>query len=412
MLGRTAHALVWLSLVVYTVVQAFSSTYDPYSADLSMPGLPDTLQIFAFFAFVHGYLSRHWGWTAAALVLTLTSSPSGLLLVVFWLAGIVVCGGRAEWPRVRSGAIALSVAVVALALVPLGLRALSLPEPGSEHGLAGLVGRFAFLQFTDWRRLLWVMVPAGIFPFVAVLAWRRLDLVGRTLLMAAGAYFAMFFVQAHVMLHHFVPAMLLPIAAFWRLDDAGRGWRGPVSVLAGCLALWVSLPHVALPVTAARTVGQAIEDQGGGYDRLEPSSLKRADLLATLFPKDYEPSVPGSSYGGSPLAWAYYAQRPERIASEINYVLVGPTDAGPVGARRVAENEAGAVYVRQDEVWEGHRALRPPTPAGSRLYWTPRGILFRSVPLEGGPWILDVPQWLERMGVDVEGLARALGARR
>ena len=86
--GRQAQVLVWLGLVAYTVVQVYSSTYDPYSADVSMPGLPDTLQVFTLLAFVHVYLARHWGWATASLALTLLSSPSGPMLGVFWLGAI------------------------------------------------------------------------------------------------------------------------------------------------------------------------------------------------------------------------------------------------------------------------------------------------------------------------------------
>src|SRR6185503_15126179 len=227
--GRGSYVLVWLALVAYTVVQAFSATYDPYSADLAMPGVPDTLQVFTFLGFVHSYLSRRWGWTAGFLLLTLMSSPSGLVLVVFMLAAMFLCAGRGERPAIRRATLMLFGVIAAMAVAPPVLGALSLPRPGKEHGITGLLLRFAFLQFTDWHRVLWVVVPSGIFPFAAYLVWRRLDAAGRALLLVTTAQFALFFLQAYVMIHQFAPAMRLPLAPLWRRFGChGPRLQGPL----------------------------------------------------------------------------------------------------------------------------------------------------------------------------------------
>lgn len=407
-----SRVLIWGSLVVYSVVQAFNSTYDPYSADLSMPGLPDTLQVLAFLGFVHAYVQRHWGWTAWFLVLTLSSSPSGVFLVGLWLAAAVWQDGHAERVPVRRGLMLLLAVLAVFSLVGPIRRWLGLPEPGAEHGFAGLLVRFAFLQLTDWTRLLWVIVPVGIAPAGAFLAWRRLDRLGRTVLAVVVGHFVVFYVQAHVHIHQFVPAMVLPIAALWRLDILQRRqWRAAVAATT-LLALWLSWPPNTRPVVAARIVGSAVEDRPFGYAELQPAAFRRGELLETLFPPDFQPAVPTETYGGSTLAWMYYAHRAAASPLRANYVLTTAFEVPPEGARWHAANEAGVVYVRSDAEWQRHRSLRPPTPAGSPLYWTPRGIFFRSVPLEGGPWVLDIPAVLNRWGIDVEGLAREFGILR
>jgi hypothetical protein len=409
-LGRWRQVLIWMALVAYTVVQAFSSTYDPYSADLSMPGLPDTLQIFTFLGFVHAYLARRWGWTAVFLALTLLSSPAGLVLVLFWLGAIVLTTGRVEWPAARRCAGILVAVFAMMVAMPVVLSALSLPQPGKEHGLVGLLRRFAFLQFTDWHRLLWVIVPSGIYPFAAFVMWKRLDPVGRALLIVITAQFAMFFVQAHVMIHQFAPAMLLPLVAVWRTSAwEGRPWHGALAGAAATIAILVSLPVHGTPVVAARQIGRTVADSGRGYETLAPTAYLRTILLNDLFPEDYKAEVPEQSYGGSALAWGIYSHRNPTPAADINYVLTEPGAPAPPGARLHSSNDAGALYVKDDAVWRRHRELRPPTPAGSRVYWTPRGMLFHGRPRDGGPWILDVPAWLTRMGFDVEGLAGRLG---
>jgi hypothetical protein len=107
-----------------------------------------------------------------------------------------------------------------------------------------------------------------------------------------------------------------------------------------------------------------------------------------------------------------YAQRPATASPDVNYILTAPDQAPPPGAVLRARNEAGAVFVISEELWQRHRDLRPATPAGARVYHNQRGILFRSVPLKDGPWILDLPAVLGRLGVDVEALVRRLGVER
>jgi hypothetical protein len=169
----------------------------------------------------------------------------------------------------------------------------------------------------------------------------------------------------------------------------------------------VSLPANAAPVLAARTIGTAVLDEGSDRHDLSVRAFQRRTLLNSLFPKDYEPGVPGATYGGSSLAWSYYAREGGETSADINYVLVAVGGPPPTGMRLHATNDAGSLYVRSDDLWQRHRAMRLPTPAGSVLYRTPRGILFRSVPLgDDGPWILDVPRWLERLGIDVNRMAQ------
>jgi hypothetical protein len=182
--------------------------------------------------------------------------------------------------------------------------------------------------------------------------------------------------------------------------------------VAGVAALVLSLPSDPAPHTSARLVGSAIEDRLGGYEVLDPAVFRRSSMLRHLFPYDWNPSVPSGSYGGSPLAWNYYAHQPSAPRREVNYVLQAAGDPPPTGARLLVREEGVALYVRSDAVWSSHRAIRPPTPAGSPLYAVPRGILFRSVPLTNGPPIINLVDVAERAGIDVEPLLTRLGVKR
>ncbi|MEQ1858170.1 MAG: hypothetical protein ABL963_17080, partial [Longimicrobiales bacterium] len=271
------------------------------------------------------------------------------------------------------------------------------------------------LQFTDLRRLAYVIVPCGILPALYSLAWRRQDEVSKALTLTAGAYFLFFYFQAYVSLHQFFPAMTIPIVVMWRTIEwsspAARRW-GPVAVLAsGILALALqSPPRLAVDISG-RIVGAAFEDRLPGYAQSTPESLRRAELAYGLFPVTWEPEVPEESFGGSTLIWNVYAHRSRPSAVQPNYVLQAADDLPPPGARLVGRDDSmGAeLYVLSDSVWRAHLALRPPTPAGSRLMAVPRGILFRTETLEGGPHIIAVLDVLDAMGIDTDALLRRLG---
>jgi hypothetical protein len=80
--------------------------------------------------------------------------------------------------------------------------------------------------------------------------------------------------------------------------------------------------------------------------------------------------------------------------------------------RLIAQENDASLYVRSEAVWRSHRALKPPTPAGSSIYAMPRGIFFRSVPLPNGPYIVNVVDVIEGFGFDMQPILDWLGVKR
>jgi hypothetical protein len=411
---------VWLGITTYAVALAFSATYNPYSADIALPATQDTLLMACFLGFVLAFIRNERGWMLLFAWLTYVSLPSGLLLMGFWVAAAFVTA-RVDYRReIARATLAILVCVVGGVLVSNLLPALGASPPGSEYGAAGFLRYFAFLQFTDVRRLLYVAIPAGILPVAALALWKRQDPPARVVSLVTAGYFLLFYVQAHVSLHHFVPAMLLPIVVLWRIVPGHgrerRVWLGAATV-AGLFGLALSLPPNARVDTSAREVGASIEDRTGGYEHSAPGQFAASELLAELFPVDWDPSVPERAYGGSPVAWNYYArhearQEPARPLASTNYVLLPSDSPPPPEARLVASRPNAALYVLSDEVWKAHLALRPPSPAGSRWLAVPRSTLFRSVPAGDGPMVFDVVAILEDLGIDVSVILRRLGVER
>ena len=411
-LSRGVLGATWLSILAYAFGMAFSATYNPYSADIALPATQDTLLVICFLAVIHAHLRQEWAWFALCTALTYVSLPSGLVLVAMWLLGVLVAARPWRWRPVLAGFAVLLGCVIAGALLPRILEAAGAPPPGGEYGLAGILRYFAFLQFTDWRRFMYVAVASGIVPFAMLFFWRRHDTASRALVITTALYFLFIFVQGYISLHHLVPAMVLPVVVAARASDGRSSGRrlAPVWVAAGVVAVVLSLPRSFAIHTAGREIGGTIFARTGDYRNLDPRVFNASTLLAQLFPYDWDPAVP-AVYGGSPLVWNHYARR-DGDSAGANYMLQWDSLPAPPGFRLVARDSVAALWVRDEALWAAHRALTPPTPAGSATYVVARGTLFRSVPRGNGPAVVSVIDLLERAGVDVDPLLGRLGVTR
>lgn len=418
--GQAERWLIWLALATFTAVTVYSSTYEPYSADIALPTAEDTLLMACLFGFVHAFLTRRSGAIALFAFLTFTAEANGLVLMLFWLASVWLVWRprpRAEllWPAASvAGCLAFA------ALLPPLLGAAGLPRPGSEHSLVQLLYKFNFLQWEHWQRFLYAAVPGGILPFCALLAWRRQDPTARALTLTSAAYFLLFYIQAFTTLHYFVPAMLLPLAVFWRLNFAAAGatarrWMTGAAAAAGMVALILSWPANRELHTTARAVADAVEDRTPALATVDPAAFRRSEILWKLLPSDWEPEVPRKTYGGSALVWDYYARRGKAPrAGAANYVLQLASAAPPPEGKLIATHSDVALYVLREDVWKQHRAMQPPTPAGNPMYAVPRWMLFglNGYPRDGGPSVINLLELIARSGFDVKEKLRQWGLKR
>ncbi len=413
--GLVEHWLLWLGLSVYAVAMAFSATYNAYAADIAVPGTQDTLLMACFLGFIWAFLGHAKGWMCLFAGLTFLTLPNGVLLIGFWLFSVTVVWRPRPWKQIVEGAGAVGICLVIVAVAQRLLAAFHLSSPGEEYGPVALLRHFAFLQWSDWHRIAFLVVPCGILPAAALLLWRRQDQLARALTALTVIYFGFFYIQATTVLHYFVPVMLLPLVILWRSDLVSvpryRPWILGCTAAAGFAALLISLPKTSSVDMSARLVGGAIEDRLGDYEAFDPRVFKGSELLYHLFPSDWDAKVPFESYGGSAVAWNYYAHHKDGANHDVNYVLQQSTDPPPAGMRGLAQEGTAVLYVRSDSVWTGHRALRPPTPAGSPVYEIPRGMLFRSVPLKGGPQIISVLDLLEGLGIKTDPILHRLGVK-
>ncbi len=400
------------ALACYAVSMAFSATYSPYSADIALPATQDTLLMIAWLGVVIASLRVEYGWLSWFVALTYISLPSGIILVGFWLVARLLVERPRPWPQVAACGGILLACMAGAALLPGLLFMSGLPQPGGEYGLAGVLRYFAFLQLTDASRLLYVLIPAGLFPWLALVAWRAQDTVARALTLVSIAYFLFFFVQAQVSLHHFVPAMIVPIVIAAR-TSAGQPLAGVSWLVMAAVAFVMALPQRAAVHLTGRTVGATIVERAGDYADSDPAVLRASTLLDRVVPYDWNPAVPASSYGGSPLVWNRYAVHGGEPTAATNYILQPFHEALPAGWQLVAWESGGAsLLMRSPSVLDAQLALRPPTPAGSRWLAVPRATLFRSVAEHEGDRSISTIGLLENIGIDVGPWLDRLGVER
>jgi len=398
--------LVWISLASYSLVMAYSATYDPYCSDIGLPATQDTLLLVCFLGLVVCYLRQEWLWVGVFTLFCLLASPGGPLLAGGWWLALAVGSRRRNWGQLARFGTLLAAAVLLTALLPRMLELFGLPAPGKEHTTGALLSKFRYAVFDDFRRVLWVVVPAGSYPAAVLFSWRRADDGTRALLVLWLLTFVMYYFMAFVALHYFVPAMLLPLVAFWRHHRLER-WAKPEPMLLACyfaalVALGLGTPQGSAIYTGTREVGSTVDARGlPGYATMEPQYFHGMDLLEQLFVPGWNPEVPARAYAGSAAAWSFYAQR-ARPGTRREYALLPPHTPAPPGGQRIAANEDAVLYVRDRAAWEAQRALQPADSNGRALYAVPRDVLFHREGAFEALRIIDIKDLLKSSD-DTEG---------
>ncbi len=128
-----------------------------------------------------------------------------------------------------------------------------------------------------WQRWLFLFVPCGIVPTLALFDWKRLDPPARALAATTIAYFVAFYIQAQTKLHYFAPSMVMPLPVLcrsrWLAESSSRRLVLPAATAGGVVAALLSLPQTAKPVTVARIVGCSTGRAFWGLRAYEPGLI-------------------------------------------------------------------------------------------------------------------------------------------
>ena len=383
------------ALFLFCFVMAFNTSYGPYFADIALPLVREPLIVLGFLGYVLFFRERRLVPMAAVSTLGLLSAPNGLLLVGFFLGSHFLL--TRPWPFrdvLIGGLIALGVSAAASAAM-VALEAAGVTRVGGEFGAGSILRRLRFVTPFETQRLLFWLLPAGILPGLALLAWRWQDRLSRVLTLTTVIYVLFFYVQAYRILpHHFAPAALLPLIVFWRLAPVRAA---PVPALAAALAgvgvaLWASWPETIRPFTHTRGFAARIAFPGAPSDPLDPARMATTTALLTdAFPPRWTDREIAEGYGMEPLATYVHMQLAGPAQGGADY-RIAPAEASLApGEVTIAGPEDGFVLVARDQaVYEAdfHRTGLPGTIAG--LYRVPRESIFGHGVREGPKPVWDL----------------------
>lgn len=405
-LGALEEAGLGLGVFTYAVAMSFNASYNPYMSDVGSPAAAETLTVVCMLAAIY-YLWREQSIAFLLFaVLAFLCRPTGLLVLVFAALATLVTQKDRRGPWLIRIVAAVGCCLAVALLYNRLVFAPTVPEVASAPPLAGLVQRFRVVRLDDFSRFLWAAFPAGILPFLSLFAFRWQDAYARFVAIIVAMYFAFFYFPAFTALHHFVPAMVLPLVVFWRvwlsrrplMDRSPRGWAPLAVVLGiGALALWASLPRHFEVNRAVRGVGQRTEFRIGDYESDYRTQLGHLSVLVDLLPTRGRVEDPAREFVASPLTMIYYSARPKLTGEVANYVFQPAIDEAPVMFSKTSEVEGAALYVRDLQEWERDRSRPQRVDFRSKVYEIPVTTLFEFGGVPEGSYAVDLALLVRRI---------------
>ncbi len=217
---RRLAAREWVAIAAavaaWFLTLGFNDSYDPYFADLASPSGYEPLCAALLAGVVLFAWRRDWGWLALFGVLGALSRPTVVLVAGFVaVAMVLVQPGR--WP---DAARALGVVLAGFIVTYVGFERIAAPllreSPVVGYGLDKLLERYQFLVIPGLQRLLWLLIPAGVLPWLSLVRWRAMDDFARVVALVSLAFAVSFIPLAFTNLHQFAFAMILPVVVLWR----------------------------------------------------------------------------------------------------------------------------------------------------------------------------------------------------
>ncbi len=386
--GRRLLAREWMALTsavaCVLIVLSFNASYGLYFADISSPPAFEAMVVALFCGMLYTAWTKQWSWFLLFGTLGALARPTALLVGVLAAAAMWLVVRDRRGDAVRLGVytvVAFLLAYVSYEVV--AARALR-ETAGIGYQSGGLLGRFRFLTISDPVRLLWVILPAGIAPWLAMLAWRWQDPFARVITIVSIAYAVLFLPLAFTNLHQFVPAMLLPLIVYWRLAlRQPPAWRWTVVATMGCLlSLATALPRDRRIDRVSRATGTAIDYRIGRFDgdfAAYREALRASESVLSILPRDWRSDLTEGRSGERELL--YYAMQPKPPNTQINYVIQRPDAPPPAAMTPIDSGKGWSAFVADTARWRAARAQtsslrwrRPAYDVSPQVMWSFVGV--------------------------------------
>lgn len=371
-LSWNEEAAIWLGLVLYTLVQAYNTNYEPFFADLAEMAATDTLQVICFLSTCYALWAGRPQWFWAFALTTYLATPGGLLL----LCALAAATFSARSPDRREHLKLLGAVILACSLISLAYEALYNPlvlgGVNNQFSAKNMLRRLYPPTVTEFVRLNALLFPSGLLPALSLLMVRRSDPTGWLIAGVTLLYFGVLYLQAWTSLHQFTPIMVLPLVVFWRVYLGSRlpaqRWLLPAVATTTGLCLVLSLPRHFRVNQATREFGQATAYRLGDYEGSYEQAVRGGWSLSALLPRDYRLQYPEQPWGTDAHSWIYYATREKPSGTTINYVVQATSAPPPPESTLVLARDGVSAYVRDLEAWRRDRERELPRVVVSPLY--------------------------------------------
>jgi hypothetical protein len=371
-LSGIEESALWLGLALYTVVQAFSTNYEPFYADLAETAATDSLGILVFLGACYSLWSRRSLWFALFALMTHFATPGGLLLLGLLAVFTFLAKSPQRWAQLRlPGVVLLVCLAIGIAYerlyAPLALR-----ETASQFSGINLLRRLFPPTFTEFARFNALLFTTGLLPAVSLLLVRRTDWPSWILAGVTLGYFGVLYLQAWTSLHQFTPVMIIPLIVFWRLylnwRPQAQKWALPALTTTALVSIVLSMPQHFQVNLAVREFGQATEYRVGDYQQSYEAAAAGSWALSALLPSGYRLEYPHQPWGADQYSWVYYATREKPAGTAVNYVIQPAREPAPSRFTKVLKQDGVAVYVRDLQMWQRHQGRDLPQVVASPLY--------------------------------------------
>ncbi|MFG6540397.1 hypothetical protein [Sulfitobacter sp. M22298] len=369
------------ALLLFSFVMAFNPSYNPYFADIALPMAREPMILLGVLGYILFFSERRFAGMAFVSTLALLTAPNGTLLIGFFLISHFLLTRPLPFRQVIvGGMVALGVLVLA-SLFEMMLTWWGLMDVSDEFGADSILRRLRFVTIFDTGRFLFWLLPCGILPGLALLAWPWQDKLSRTLTLMVLAYVLFFYVQAYRILpHHFAPAAVIPLIVFWRLRPVQVA---PVSALACALtglavSAWISWPETLRPFTQTRDLGYriSIETDESPFPDLNEIRVVPA-LIAGAFPPIWTQAELEKRYMAGQLSVYVHARMPAPDTTTADYFIRAATAALVDGETVIGEALEGWVLVARDQtVYENDLGNTDVPVSIARVYRVPLDTIF------------------------------------
>jgi hypothetical protein len=369
-----------LGVGLFLLVLGYNASYDNYFADLASPATFEVFTVFTLVAMFYGLWKGELFWFLLFASLAFTARPTGILFLGLIGVSVAVAAPAERWRAIRYVGAALGMFILVYVVYERWYYPWASASSVGYLSTGSSVNRFAYIQLDDIRRFAYWIVPCGIAPALAMFWFRKQDPLSRSLTIVTAGYFSVFYFPAFTNVHHFAPAMILPVVVYWRLalQQTDRRWTTSVALIGILVSVGLSLPGHFEVNRTMRKIGLTMAFRVGDYEGTAPEyrlSIQAQKALRILFGSEADVPDPSKEQVWGAHLW-YYASKSQVTVADANYLVLPPGDPAPSPFTLLAQNDLAWIYVRDQDQLAADRFQTLRTDYRSPVYDIPREGLF------------------------------------